>query len=72
MTPVKIMSDEQSITAQIHTVKADCHNPKHAQAITDLLKAYALDPMGGGEPLLLILLTILYQSSVSAIMLFLL
>lgn len=45
------MSDGQTVAAQIHIVKADYHSPKHAQAIIDLLKAYALDPMGGGEPL---------------------
>lgn len=30
---------------------ADYANPEHAQAIVELLDAYACDPMGGGEPL---------------------
>ncbi|KAF1022054.1 MAG: Mycothiol acetyltransferase [Paracidovorax wautersii] len=37
--------------AAIETVQADYHCASHAQAIVDLLDAYARDPMGGGEPL---------------------
>lgn len=32
-------------------VQANLTNPQHAQAVLHLLNAYALDPMGGGEPL---------------------
>jgi len=31
--------------------RADYANPSHAEAIVQLLRAYALDPMGGGEDL---------------------
>ncbi len=31
--------------------QADYHDAAHARAIVELLNAYALDPMGGGEPL---------------------
>ena len=30
---------------------ADLENPRHCDAILDLLRHYAMDPMGGGEPL---------------------
>lgn len=30
---------------------ADYHNPKHRQAVIAMLDAYAMDPMGGGEPI---------------------
>lgn len=36
---------------QIHIEQADYKNPNHAQAIINLLNAYACDPMGGGHPL---------------------
>src|SRR5690554_1281122 len=35
----------------IHAQRADLDNPQHAQAIVELLNGYALDPMGGAEPL---------------------
>ncbi|NMG29230.1 GNAT family N-acetyltransferase [Aromatoleum evansii] len=35
----------------IEVIRADYHNPVHAHAITELLDAYARDPMGGGEAL---------------------
>lgn len=35
----------------INILLADYHNPKHANDILKLMSAYALDPMGGGEPL---------------------
>jgi ribosomal protein S18 acetylase RimI-like enzyme len=35
----------------ITIVTADYHNPLHAQAVVNLLDAYASDPAGGGEPL---------------------
>lgn len=35
----------------IRIVKVDYRNPAHAQALVQLLDAYAQDPMGGGEPL---------------------
>lgn len=31
--------------------QANYHDAAHARAIVDLLDAYAMDPMGGGEPL---------------------
>lgn len=31
--------------------QADYHDATHAHAIVELLNAYAVDPMGGGEPL---------------------
>ena len=31
--------------------QADYHDAAHARAIVELLNAYAMDPMGGGEPL---------------------
>ncbi len=35
----------------IDVIQADYDNPQHAQAIVELLNAYASDPMGGGKPL---------------------
>jgi GNAT superfamily N-acetyltransferase len=35
----------------IEVVRADYANPAHAQALVDLLDAYARDPAGGGEAL---------------------
>lgn len=32
-------------------IKADLARPEHAQALVQLMKEYALDPMGGGEAL---------------------
>lgn len=32
-------------------IQADYHDAAHARAIVELLDTYALDPMGGGEPL---------------------
>lgn len=32
-------------------IKADLHNPRHAQDLLQQLNAYALDPMGGGAAL---------------------
>lgn len=36
---------------KIEIIKADYQNPNHAKDVTDLLDAYAIDPMGGGEAL---------------------
>lgn len=35
----------------IEVIRADYHDPVHADAIRELLDAYARDPMGGGEAL---------------------
>lgn len=35
----------------IKLVEANYHDPQHQRAIPFLLNAYAMDPMGGGEPL---------------------
>lgn len=35
----------------IEVILADYHNNQHAQHILLLMEAYAMDPMGGGEPL---------------------
>ena len=35
----------------IKVVKVDYNHPQQAQDLTDLLNAYACDPMGGGAPL---------------------
>ncbi|MDH5485087.1 MAG: GNAT family N-acetyltransferase [Gammaproteobacteria bacterium] len=35
----------------LEIVEADLSNPQHAQALVELLDAYALDPMGGGTGL---------------------
>ena len=35
----------------INIIRADLTNTHHADALVSLLNAYALDPMGGGEPL---------------------
>lgn len=35
----------------VNVVRADLHDPVHAQALVALLDAYARDPMGGGSPL---------------------
>lgn len=34
-----------------HFCIADLHNPDHANTVVQLLDAYAMDPMGGGEAL---------------------
>ncbi len=39
------------MTMDIWVVRADYANPTHAAALVNLLDAYALDPMGGGEGL---------------------
>ena len=36
---------------RIEVVRADYHDPQQAADIVFLLNAYAIDPMGGGEPL---------------------
>lgn len=36
---------------QISLITADYNNPQHGKDLLMLLNAYALDPMGGGEPL---------------------
>lgn len=38
-------------TLSLRVCRADYANPLHAQALVDLLDAYAQDPMGGAEPL---------------------
>ncbi|MCW9013738.1 MAG: GNAT family N-acetyltransferase [Gammaproteobacteria bacterium] len=35
----------------IEIIQADLHNQSHASALLELLNGYAMDPMGGGEPL---------------------
>lgn len=35
----------------IHVNRANLENPDHAQALVDLMRIYALDPMGGGKDL---------------------
>ncbi|WP_077341750.1 GNAT family N-acetyltransferase [Pseudocolwellia agarivorans] len=35
----------------VEVIKADYHNEQHAKDVLLLLNAYAMDPMGGGEPL---------------------
>ncbi len=40
---------EANATTQV--VRADYHNPQHAEIIVQLLDEYARDPMGGGAPL---------------------
>lgn len=35
----------------IYAQRADLENPRHAQTVVELLNGYAMDPMGGGEPL---------------------
>lgn len=35
----------------IQIIRADYHNPQHAQALISVLDSYARDPMGGGEAL---------------------
>jgi len=35
----------------IHIIRANLENPDHAQALVDLMRIYALDPMGGGKDL---------------------
>ncbi|MEX1058012.1 MAG: GNAT family N-acetyltransferase [Natronospirillum sp.] len=35
----------------IHARRADLHNDQDANAVVALLNGYAMDPMGGGEPL---------------------
>jgi len=35
----------------VEVIRADYHDPVHANAIIELLDAYARDPMGGGEAL---------------------
>lgn len=41
----------EKIHVSIEVIRADYHNPHHADAIVGLLDAYARDPMGGGEAL---------------------
>ena len=36
---------------RFHVCRADYANPVHAEALVQVLDAYARDPMGGGEPL---------------------
>ncbi|NDB00233.1 MAG: GNAT family N-acetyltransferase, partial [Betaproteobacteria bacterium] len=36
---------------QVHILQADYANPRHAQALVELLDAYARDPMGGSQGL---------------------
>ncbi len=36
---------------KIDILKADYHNPQHAQALVSLMDIYALDPMGGAQAL---------------------
>ena len=36
---------------QVHILQADYANPRHAQALVELLDAYARDPMGGSRGL---------------------
>lgn len=35
----------------LQIIRADYHNPEHADAIVSMLRHYAEDPMGGGSPL---------------------
>jgi len=35
----------------MNIIKADFSDPNHSEAILKLLNEYALDPMGGGNPL---------------------
>ena len=35
----------------IEIIRADLTNPKHAEALVNLMREYALDPMGGGKEL---------------------
>lgn len=39
------------VSISVQVVRADYANPVHAQALVDLLDAYARDPMGGAHPL---------------------
>ncbi len=39
------------VSIDVRVVRADYANPVHAQAVVDLLDAYARDPMGGAHPL---------------------
>lgn len=39
------------LPSALRVCRVDYHNPLHAQALVKVLDAYALDPMGGGEPL---------------------
>ncbi|MDH4483175.1 MAG: GNAT family N-acetyltransferase [Rhodoferax sp.] len=45
------LSHEGGAGTSVHVCRADYANPRHAQALVELLDAYARDPMGGGEPL---------------------
>lgn len=36
---------------EIHIIEADYENPIHGDAIVAMLRAYAMDPMGGGQDL---------------------
>ncbi|MDH5765857.1 MAG: GNAT family N-acetyltransferase [Gammaproteobacteria bacterium] len=38
-------------STELNVIEADLKNITHAAAVIDLLSAYALDPMGGGEAL---------------------
>lgn len=40
-----------TLNSSVAVVRANLHDPVHAQALVELLDAYAQDPMGGGEPL---------------------
>lgn len=40
-----------AIPVGLQVLQADYANPRHAQAVVDLLDAYASDPAGGGQPL---------------------
>ncbi len=35
----------------VQSIEADLNNPNHANAVLKMLNEYAMDPMGGGEPL---------------------
>jgi ribosomal protein S18 acetylase RimI-like enzyme len=41
----------QPAAPALHVVRADYHDGGHAQALVQLLDAYARDPAGGGQPL---------------------
>lgn len=41
----------EKIHVSVEIIRADYHDPVHANAIIELLDAYARDPMGGGEAL---------------------
>ncbi|MDP1565735.1 MAG: GNAT family N-acetyltransferase, partial [Polaromonas sp.] len=41
----------QPAATELRIFRADYHHAGHAQALVDLLDAYARDPAGGGQPL---------------------